>query len=262
MQSYLNASNTNKCIISTLIIFFTCNISFANEPIKVVGTPEKPFRYMAADGEVIGIDAEILKIIFNKLSISCEFSLIKAGSRIIKFAQEGKVDVVMSFSRKASRESYLIYPAVAYKDFTWNFFIRKEDQNKIFYNNLQDLAGLTVGATQDWAYTPEFWQARLNLDIVSNNDLHIPKLLKKRIDIVPLNTFPTLLILQEKGLMNRISFLPKPLKSKPYYNAFSRASQNPDLKIVIDNYDKIVQQLIDSGEVKKLYKKHLGVEQL
>ncbi|MDE1461781.1 substrate-binding periplasmic protein [Spartinivicinus poritis] len=262
MLNHLQNNKSTIYFIGMFFILFYCKTAYPNQSIKVVGTPEKPFRYSAANGEIIGIDAEILKIVFNKLAIASEFRLINVGSRIIKFAQEGKVDVVMSFSRKESRESYLVYPQIAYKEFTWNFFIRKEDENKIIYNSLQDLSGLTVGATQDWAYTPEFWQAELKLDIVSNNDLHIPKLFKKRIDIVPLNTFPTLLILQEQGLMNRISFLPKPLKAKPYYNAFSRASKNPNLKKVIDNYDPIVKKLIDSGEVKKLYKKHLGIDQL
>ena len=98
--------------------------------------------------------------------------------------------------------------------------------------------------------------------MVSRNDLQISKLLKNRIDAVPLNTINTLYEEKKRGTLAQLSYLPKPLKSKPYYNVFTRASNHPDKKRVMEEYDKIIKEMKKDGTIQSIFKKYLGKKNL
>ncbi|MEH6445190.1 MAG: transporter substrate-binding domain-containing protein [Oceanospirillaceae bacterium] len=225
---------------------------------KIVGTPEVPYRFIEkGTSHVQGIDIDIMKMIMEELNLPYNISLINSGSRIIKEAKDGKVDMVLSFSRKSDR-SYLMYPKASYKNLDWNFFIRKKNAGKIIYNNLSDLKGLVVGATQDWSYTPQFWKAGLNLSVLTNNNLHLQMLYLGRIDTVPLNTASALYEIKKNGYSEEITFLPKSLKSKPYYNAFVAASSYPNKEELRQQYDEVLYRMIHEGTVQKVFDKYLN----
>jgi len=228
---------------------------------SILGTPEIAYR-MQDQTNVKGIDIDIIATVMSEMNVDYHIDLIKSGSRIINEAKLGKTDMVLSFSKKKARLAYLLYPKESYKDLMWNFFIRKGDKDKIKYNTLADLKGLVVGATQDWSYTPEFWNAGLELSILTNNSLQMKKLLKKHIDVVPLNTVVALFEAKQKGYFNDIAYLPKPLKTKPYYNAFVRKSTYPNIDSLIQQYDKIIKRMKADGSLQKIYKKYLGEKNL
>ncbi|WP_022941895.1 substrate-binding periplasmic protein [Psychromonas hadalis] len=245
--------------ISTIIL-----ILIINQPIveardfEIVGTYEVPYRFIEkGTSNIQGIDIDIIRVVMEELNIAYNIELINSGSRIIKQATTGKVDMVLSFSKKSDR-TYLLYPQNSYKNLSWNFFINKKDISKIIYNELSDLKGLRVGATQDWSYTPEFWQAGLNLNVLTNNNLQLLKLYRGRIDIVPLNTTSALYKIKKKGYSDKITFLPKPLKSKPYFNAFVVASSYPNKETLLQRYDKIIYRMINDGTIQEIFDKYLN----
>jgi polar amino acid transport system substrate-binding protein len=225
---------------------------------KIVGTPEIPYKFIEkGTSRIQGIDIDIMKMVMEELNLPYNISLINSGSRVIKEAEDGNVDMVLSFSRKSDR-TYLLYPKASYKELEWNFFIRKKNIGKIVFNNLNDLKGLVVGATQDWSYTPEFWKAGLNLSVLTNNNLHLHMLYLGRIDTVPLNTASALYEIKKNGYSEKLTFLPKPFKSKPYYNAFVAASSYPNKEELRRRYDEIIYRMIHDGTVQKVFDKYLN----
>ncbi|RDH43936.1 substrate-binding periplasmic protein [Zooshikella ganghwensis] len=236
-------------------LFLTVSLSADSAPpLKVVGTPEIPYRYHDEAGELKGIDIEIIQRIMQTLDFNYTIRLVPVGSRIIKMAQSGDVDIVLSFSKKTDRLAYLVYPKQYYSQFTWNFFIRRNDAERITYQTLKDLESLRVGATQDWSYTEDFWEAHLDLHVETNNLLHLEKLMHGRIDVVPMNTLPTLMELHQRGLSQFISYLPKPLSSKAYYNPTSKHSAHPLLPKWRVNYDRLLYLWLKNGQVKAIYR--------
>ncbi|WP_269424965.1 substrate-binding periplasmic protein [Kiloniella laminariae] len=223
----------------------------------LLATPQAPFKY-EENGELKGIDVEIITEVMKRLNLGFQLRLIKSDARIQEEARRGKADMLVLFSKKQSRLEYLIYPEESYIDLTWNFFIRREDNGKYKFNELADLKGLAIGATKDVAYTPEFWQAGLQLDITTNNDQQISKLLAGRFDLVPLNTISTLYEEKHRGNLSKISYLPTPLKSTRYYNVFSKASDFPDKEDLIKRYDEIIRQLQEDGTIQRIMDKYLG----
>lgn len=242
-------------VLLIILCFFASAAVLAKE-YMILATPEAPYK-MEADGTVNGIIADVISLLFEELNVSYKIVLVDSGSRIIREAKSGRADMVLNFSKKNERMDYLIYPMESYVNLTWNFFIRKEDEGKIKFEKLSDLQGLTVGATKDWSYTDEFWNSGLKLSVVIKDELQMQKLISKRIDVVPMNTVSALYEAKQDGYLHKISYLHKPLKSKFYYNAFSKYSVHPQKKRVMDNYDSIIKRMKNDGTIQKIYNQYI-----
>ncbi len=250
-----------------LILYF---IIFVSSPLVaqpqsqrqfiMAGDVEPVFRYIDDNGQVIGIDIEIIDLVMKELKIPYKFTLIKPTARGVAEAKSGKVDMLISKIMKEDRKLYLIYPQETYRNIAWNFFIRKEDKGKIKYNSLDDLKSLKVGATKSFAYTDDFWAANLDLDVMPVNDRQIDKLIAKRFDIVPMTTLSTLYKLKNNGQIDKIAYLPKALVYTKLYNVFTKASTYPNKKKLIKEYDLVIRKLTESGQIKAIFDKYNYVE--
>ncbi len=85
-----------------------------------------------------------------------------------------------------------------------------------------------------------------------------PTFFGKRFDLVLLNTLSTLYEEKKRGNLHKLSYLTKPLKSKPYYNVFTKASNYPEKQKLINKYDKIVREMKVDGSIKRLFNKYFG----
>ncbi len=228
----------------------------ADREFLILGTPEEPFK-MEENGRITGVDVDVVRAVLEALEVPYSIRLINSGSRIISEMKSGRADMVLSFSRAQDREHYLIFPEQSYKDVSWHFFIRSENREAIRYSSFEDLKGLRIGVTQDWAYTREFWDAGLDYHVVTNNEFNIRKLLKSRIDLVPLNTVSALYRAKQQGYRSQITYLPKALKSKPYFNAFSIASDHPLKDAIIRQYDTSISAMKKDGRIQAIYDRYL-----
>lgn len=165
--------------------------------------------------------------------------------------------MILAVSKNSDREHYLYFPTNSYLDLTWHFFIHADNVGKIHFEKLSDLKALVIGATHEYSYTPEFWEAQLNLMVVSRNELIIPLLLAKRVDAAPMNTLATLHELKTKDLQDKIIYLPKPLSSKKYYNVFSKNSDYPKIETLVSAYDKVLEQMQNDGTIQLIFDRHL-----
>lgn len=246
-----------KASFILLFLFFSIISSSFSRDLIVLATPQTPFKYKER-GVIKGIDVEVLDYVMKKLGLTYKIQLIESDSRILHEAETGRADMLLLFSKKKSRMKYLIYPKESYIDLTWHFFIRAEDKDKIKYNKLEDLKKYKIGATKSLSYTPDFWNAGFNLDLTSKNCLQINKLLAKRFDLVPLNTINTLYEEGLNGNLDKIAYLPKPLKTKKYYNVFTKKSDFPNKLEIIKEYDKIIKDMKKNGIIQDIYNKYLG----
>jgi polar amino acid transport system substrate-binding protein len=128
----------------------------------VLATPEEPYKF-EENGVFKGIDIEVLDEVMRRLGLRYSVELVESGTRIQQEARAGRADILLLFSRKPDREEYLIYPQESYIDISWHFFIRAENEGKITFESFEDLKGLQIGITQDFAYTPEFLNSDLDL---------------------------------------------------------------------------------------------------
>ena len=243
-------------------LFLMVSISSYARDLVIAGISEEPNRWKSADGEFKGLDVDVIDHIMKKIGIKYKIILETSSTRLQKnwMKKDSPYDMVFTYSQKDSRKVYLDYAKESHIIFSWNFFIRKSDEGKFVFRNFEDLKGLKIGATKDFSYTPAFWKAGkegiFRLDKVGKNEIQLTKLFGKRFDMAPLNTQATLYEAKKKGFSNDISFLPKPIKSKPYYNTFVKSSTYPNINEIRNQYDIILGEMKKDGTLNKILDKY------
>ncbi|HUE90910.1 ABC transporter substrate-binding protein [Pseudomonas sp.] len=234
--------------------------------LVIGGIPEVPVRYVdPQDGLIKGLDIDVLEHILGRLEVPYRVRLESSSARLESNWRRGKLyDMVFTYSFKEERTPYLLYAAEAHIYNNWHFFVLKENQQRFRYEQLEDLKGLRVGATEGFSYTQEFWAAVAagiwHTDLVTQNALQMQKLLHGRIDTVPLPAMVTLYGAHQEGYAQRIAYLPKPMKSEAYYNTFVKASDYPDLPLLAQRYDEELRRMKADGSLRAIYRKH-GLEE-
>ena len=228
--------------------------------LVICGTLEPPLKYLDADQQPRGLDIDIITAIFAQLEIPFQVKLLDSGARLTRNAETGACDLVLTHSYKAERESYLIYPQQAHIRHSWHFFVRKADLLTIRYETLDDLKPWRIGVTKDYAYTPEITAAMgdpaYQFQEVTMNQLQLRKLLADRIDVVPMPLVTAFTQIREEGLADTLDYLPKPLKSSPYFNAWTRARADQGTQAQMAAYDAELLRMKRDGRLKALYDKY------
>lgn len=196
-------------------IFFLVACLFTHsssaDTLHIIGIPGAPYRFYNDDNQLVGFDVEILDEIMGQLEVDYQIELVNSSTRLTQMWKDPNVDMVFTLSKKPQRFELLTYAKESHINLNWNFFIRKENIGKIFYNSYEDLAGLRVGATTGFAYTPDFWKAAEEgvfiLDTVVNNKLNLKKLIHNRFDTFASNTIETLYSAKLEGYLDEITYL-------------------------------------------------------
>lgn len=246
-----------KTLLWAAFIFFGVTINTYARPFTILATQSPPFKYLDQQHQPAGLHVDIWRIILLELDVPYDFKFVGWGSKRVKTEiEKGNAELHFSLSKSKSRYKLYIYPEESYHSQQYSFFIRAKDKGIIQYQSLADLQGLMVGATESYTYTKAFWEAGLNLDLTTNNSLHINKLLKGRIDVALLKKHASLYELNRLGYQKEVVILPKPLINKKTYAAFSKASKQKDKQYVIKNYDRIIRRLKTEGIIEALYIKY------
>lgn len=235
-------------------------LSLCAKELVVCGTMEHPLKFLDANQQPRGLDIDIITAIFGKLGIPVRIELIDSGARLTRNAETGLCDMVLTHSYNAARERYLIYPQQAHLHHSWHFFVRKADLLKIRYETLADLKPWRIGVTKDFSYTPELTAAMADpayhFQQIPINRLQLRKLLAGRIDTVPMPLVAAFAQIREEGLTGKVDYLPKPLKSSPYFNTWARARADAQTPALMAAYDAELLRMKRDGRLKALYDKY------
>jgi polar amino acid transport system substrate-binding protein len=225
--------------------------------LVICGTTEPPLKFLDADQKPQGLDIDIVTAIFDKLGVPVRIELIDSGARLTRNAETGLCDMVLTHSYNAARERYLIYPQQAHLRHSWHFFVRKADLLKIRYETLADLKPWRIGVTRDFSYTPDLTAAMADptyhFQQIPMNRLQLRKLLAGRIDTVPMPLVTAFTQIKEEGLTGKVDYLPKPLKSSPYFNTWTRAKADENTPAQMAAYDAELLRMKRNGSLKALY---------
>lgn len=248
-------------LITVLMVMVLSNVVLARE-LVIAGIPEEPNRWIEKSGKLVGIDVEIIDYVMKKMTIPYKIILVDSSARLEYMAKENKpeYDMIFTYSKTVDREVYLKYAEESHISFSWNFFILKENIGKIKFDSYNDLKGLKIGTTKGISYSDDFLKAAkegiFTVDEVVKNELQMDKLLKKRMDAVPMNTKATLYEAKRDGYLDKIAYLPKPIKDKPYYNTFVKKSDYPGLGDIEKRYNEILREMKKDGTLKTILLKY------
>jgi hypothetical protein len=179
--------------------------------------------------KIVGIDAIVVDHIMKRLGIPYQIS-IYPWSRAWMMAEKGKADAVLSISYKNSREDVLYFTddqrknaetGVMPADYLWLseyvFFVMKKTASKYRFNSYEQLKkdGVRIGKNRDYTYDAAFLAAKLEGPEYSSIETGMRGLVAGEIELYPIDKTVGMAALQRLGLIDSITWLPKPLFQNP-----------------------------------------------
>ncbi len=234
------------------------SLSFAETlPIGMENFP--PFEFQQ-NGEIVGLDTELVKLVLTRLGYNPEIKLLP-WVRAQKYAREGTIAGIYSLTKSDDREKYYYFsvPLSTVRDV---FFKRKDRQ--ISWNTLSDLSSYRIGISRGYTYAAVFMDAlRSNLftsvHTLSGNDLELrqlTKLKRDRIDICICEvSVCNYLIKTHANQFDMIDFIDKSIGPvRPFYIAFSK--KWPGADILVKKFNSEFTKIVIEGRHKEIFEKY------
>ena len=215
---------------------------------------------------VKGIDADVTDRIMKRLGIPYEIR-IYPWSRAWMMVEKGTADAVLSVSYKDSREPFLYYTPEqkAFSaggemppDYLWLaeyvFFVMKKHAAALRFESYEQVRadGYRVGLNKDYSYDDAFRAAGLGAREYPDIKSGLAALVAEEIDLYPMDRTVGLATLQDMGMAESVTFLPRPLFKKPYLAPFSRVSDFPRLEQVMHAFYRELRAMRANGEHKAI----------
>ena len=229
-----------------------------------------PLEYVH-DNKVKGVDASVVAYIMKRLGVPYKIE-IYPWSRAWMMAQKGKADAVLSVSYKESREPVLFFTedqrtfgekGTLPENYLWMseyvFFVMKQSKDTIKFESYDQLKKdrIKIGRNRDYSYDPAFLAADFKGPVYSKTEDGILALVSGDIDLYPMDKTIGAAVLQELGLAESVSWLPKPLFSKPYLSPFCKKSDIPELEKIMNSFYRELRLMRADGTYDKLRKENI-----
>jgi len=243
-----------KFISLLFILSLTINLVRAEQPAYInLATYIEPPYVSLIDGEFIGINIDVIKLLAKKLNkkinyINCPFA------RCMSLAKDGDVDLVISIKKSAERMKFLTYLDKPYNTqyFPLNFFVKKNSQINI--NHYDDLKDLRIGTIRAALYYDKFDQDHsLNKIEVPTYRQLVQLLLKGRIDTF-LEREESVVPWIDKNTYEQQINIANYQHSKSV-ESFIAISKKSSLIKELSEINKAQDQLINNGDIKALFDK-------
>ena len=240
-----------KIILTGLILVMLSFSLFAVE-LKFATVEFPPYSF-TEDGEVKGIQVDILKRILDDENIKYSFN-VYPFPRALALVTSKDRDFIFNFYKNPDRLKIFDY-SDAFVDNPLVIFSKNEIN---FTGKIEDLAGLTIGTMRGYTYSPEFDKAvaerKITVDETESHETNFRKLAAGRIDIYIVERRVGEYILLKLGLRDNFVINRTPLITQTGFVGIEKTNPNKQYLEVIN---KGLKRLRDSGEINKIYDKYL-----
>ncbi len=200
-----------------------------------------------------GFTNEIIRQALEQTNLKSKF-IYMPWRRAMESVKTGEIDALYSAYYSTERAStYIASEPYVYSDL---MLATHSDSHISGYKTLADLSPYRIGVVRGYVNSPEFDQADfLQKEPVTNDKLNLKKLLGKRVDLIVIDRFVALHLLQSMGKSEKsIRFLAKPLDQKPVHIMFSRKNTLSAARVEAFNSGlKIIKQQGIYQEILKRY---------
>ncbi|TWI84792.1 amino acid ABC transporter substrate-binding protein (PAAT family) [Roseibium hamelinense] len=210
-------------------------------PVRVrISDDYLPFSYMSDHGNVVGLDVEFMRSVFQEIDCSYEFIDIPFKRSIAELAA-GRIDMMPFMSITAERQAFARFSA-AYRYETAGLVMREADVERYEISSLEDVVkhGLVLGHEHS-AYRGEVFKDFLasplsekHVYIVSSTEEGVKMLLAGRIDALVEVPSSTLAMARQLGTADVLAEHPFQLLSEPVHFMFSRKTVSDELITAIN----------------------------
>lgn len=192
----------------------------------------EPYQYVDVNGDVRGMDIELVTSVIDDMGCTAEF-VQGTWVSLLEDLRNGDVDMLLGASKTEAREKFA-YFSVPYRMEEFSLYIRMDDQKSAAYANINEFIenGSRIGVVGDYFYGPnisaliEDEQSAGLFVFGIMGELNIARLLDMDIDVFIEDNFVGASLLRRKALGELIVEHGYTIKTGNIYVMFGRASVN------------------------------------
>ncbi len=203
--------------------------------------PWAPYQYLTVDGQVEGLDVEIVRAAAAKTG--CEVSFEQGDwASLLSALRSGEIDLLTGATRTPSRESFAQFSA-PYRAESFVLYVRRDEVDNYTATSLETLLenGFRLGVTEGYIYGeqvsglqqhPVFSEQFVDASI---GELNYARLVDLEIDGFLEDPFVAATTLRRKGWGDDIEAHPLQISAGEVHMMFSRESVSDELVEGINN---------------------------
>ena len=253
----------NVPIANRIVLGLVLLLGIAASPIgsacelKVGWEPWPPYTFEAANGQISGLDSDLLSAIAAEMD--CTLSWVQATwKRSLQRVESGEIDALMSAVFTEERAVWALY-SNAYRQAANHLVVGKDFQGK--YNSLKTFldAGNKLGIVREYAYG-ERVMAMIGSDPYKNQirdtmaaNANMIRVASGRVDGVLMDAYVASSLKRELGVSDKIAATSIEVSSHDLHILFSKASVDPG---IVDNFNAVLARLKTNGSLQKLFDKY------
>lgn len=249
---------SRKLVVFLCWLVFVLPLSAVADSLSLGWEDWKPYQYQSSDGELTGLDIEMVKAVFDSQGKSLKF-LQLPWKRHLDNLESGHIDLAASASKTPEREQFA-YFSDPYRTESAALFIRKTDQDKYQFSSLQDIIGtdFSLAVTRGYYYGEEFSQLMENPDFrkqvqeVNDNQLAQRQLVRGRVDGFLEDPIAATVELEEEGVADQVVNI-LDIYSDGIYVMFSKKTKT---EADVESFNKGLSEIRRSGVYDEIMAKY------
>lgn len=197
--------------------------------------PNYPPYHWAEGERIVGASVALTGRILDELGVRWEARFVGPWLRVLKSAEYGEIDLVVSLKPTPEREVYLDFTRSPAFPNPMAVFTTRE--RPIRFDGPEDLVGRRGGRTVGDRFGDafdRFAERHLKLEDADSLEVNFNKLLAGRIDYLVTGLYTGRASLLRAGLAERIAPLPRPVNEGFIHHGFSRRSPCAALAAAVD----------------------------
>lgn len=244
-----------KLAITCIFLYISAFSSslFAGKVVTIASGEWAPYSSRELKG--FGLVARLVTESFSLSDIDVEFHFMSWPRAMLKL-ESGLIEASMPWFVTPERKkvAYISAPLLVHQQL---FFYEK---NRHFdWKTIGDLKSYSIGTNVGYSYGYEFDQAvkekRINIQYAYNAEINIKKLLRQRIDVMPMEKAVGYRLLHASlkvADLKRITHHPKPVVETSSYLLVSKKLAPKCARSLINSFNKGLKKLKQSGRYQQL----------
>lgn len=229
-----------------LLLIFSFSSINSQELLCGIAAGFPPYQY-DIDGEVTGFDADIARLIFSELDVEYKF-IQSEWDAVFNKLRTGNIDLIVGMEVNDIRKKFFDFSTSYYKREDVLFI--REDNKEI--TSLEDLYFKVITGDRH-SFVDLYWERtglkdKFRIRQTDSKETSMKLLFNKKVEGVIMPRAVGLYLAKEMGLKVKVLYSPDP-GSKV---SVAVLKGNKEL---INNINEVLEHLIESGEISRIYNK-------
>ena len=238
-----------------ILLFFCLLGPLANACELTVGwEPWPPFEFETADGQVSGLDGDLLATIAGEMN--CTLTWVQTTwKRSLAAVESGEINLVMSASHTAERAVWGIY-SESYRQSANHLVLGRDLQGK--FDSLEAFLtdGKKLGIVKDYFYGEKVmeiigadqYRKQVRDTLAANGNMK--RLASGRVDGILMDAFVAKSLKRELGVEDKIAADSIEVSSHDLFVLFSKSSVEQQ---TVDEFNAVLARLKADGTIQRLF---------